>query len=229
LALIITDRDLRLIRDIALSHVLSRDQVLGLGYFGSVSRANRRLRSLCEVGFLRSLAIPFEHQRLYVAGSKAAAVVGERIALLLENRASSPRFLQHAHAVTDVRMALQKLSQGGWRFEQQIRDAYSWAGRPWELRPDGLFMTCNCVKFVEVDLGHVSLLKFSRKLRSYAGYVASGRFRDVYGENEAETLVVTTGQLRRNHLAKDSPAPKGIVYRFQTFEELGITLPGGWS
>ena len=227
--MILTDRDRRLLKDIALSHVLSRDQILNLSYFGSVSRANRRLRSLCESGLLRQLTVPLEQQRLYVAGAKAVMVVGERIGILIENRSSTPRFLQHALMTTDVRIALLNGGGEGWRYEQQVRDSYFWAGRTREFRPDGLVTSSFCVQFVEVDLGHVSRPKFARKVREYASYVASGRFLAVYGEKDKSLLVVTTGSLRRAHLSNVASGADIIPHRFMTYDELGIACRGGWS
>jgi hypothetical protein len=214
---------------VCLSGVLSRDQILRLGYFTSISRVNRRLHDLCETHLLRSMLIPFHCQRLYVPGSRARAVVGDRIAAACGVRSNTPRFIQHALAVNDVRIALTARGTGEWRFEQQVRDQFQWANRTYQLRPDGASTTKRCIEFVEVDLGNVSLVKFSRKLRSYAHYLAGSRFGEVYGEREAVVLVVTTGKLRLSHLAKSVPTGRLPVIRFVTFVELGTSLTEGWS
>jgi len=63
----LTDRDFRLIRDNSLSHLQSRDQIVSI-YFGSVTRANSRLRELVKAQFLTSLRTPFHAQTLYGPG-----------------------------------------------------------------------------------------------------------------------------------------------------------------
>ena len=123
--MILTERDIRLIKDIALSHVLARDQILKLGYFSSQSRLNRRLRDLVTAGYARVLATPFSGQHLYQGGRNAHEIVGERIAALLRSRSPSPRFLQHALAVTEIRIVLLASGFSGWRFEPP------WAGMLW--------------------------------------------------------------------------------------------------
>jgi len=222
----ITERDVRLLRDIALSHVLSRDQIMALGYFTSVSRCNRRMASLVASGYVRVLTTPFHRQSLYVVGTNAGDIVGERIAAILSGRASTPRYLQHALATTEVRLAL--LRDGGdWRFEQQLWAEFVWGGSRHQVRPDGLHRHETCVKFVEVDLGHVAPSKFARKLLGYQTYRASGAFEAAYEQDLFTVLTVTTTPARRRRLA--SLAPRNLPTEVLTFDELGIATPGGWS
>lgn len=53
-----TERDIKLVRDIALSHIVSRDQVIDLGYFDSVTRCNSRLRGLVAADAVRKVSTP---------------------------------------------------------------------------------------------------------------------------------------------------------------------------
>lgn len=223
----ITRRDVSVLRDLALSHLLSRDQLMELGYFGSINRVNTRLRELVSLGLVRRLETPYFGQSLYCVTKQAAEVVGERISMLIENRQSSPRFIQHALATTNVRIALQRKTRGSWRFEQQLwRKVGGKSGV--EVRPDGLFVASVPV-FVEIDLGNVAQGRFEAKLASYQLLSQSEHCRSLYGFREFKLLTVTTGALRARHLRRLTPSSAGFEHRVQTFEEVGAAPIAGWS
>lgn len=224
----LTDRDVRLVKDVALSHVHSRDALVRLCYFGSVTRANARLLSLREAGYLRVLDTPFHGGHLYAAGARAREIVGERIAALITGRAPSPRFLRHALSVTEIRIALLARGGEGWRYEPQLRHAFRWRGEAWEVRPDGLVRLPKGPVMIECDLGNVSRGKFAAKLAAYRAYAQSGEAEKVYGPVPSALLTVTTGERRLAELRKLAPADAPTTL-WKTFGELGIAVPGGWS
>ncbi len=225
----VTVRDVRLVKDIALSHVLSRDQIIALGYFESVNRANRRLAALVAERFLKVLDTSYHSQRLYVAGDKAPSVVGERIRAILAVRAPSPRFLQHALAVSNVRISLLERGWLDWRFEQQIRDSIAISDKIYEIRADGLITMSLGPVFIEADLGHVSRRNFAQKVNGYEMYAKSGRSRETFKMDLLRVLVVTTGTLRMAHLKDVCKHSASVSFKFTTFDDLRATMPGGWS
>jgi hypothetical protein len=165
---------------------------------------------------------------MYRAGPLAAVVAGERIAVLLSGRAPSPRFVRHALAVTEVRLAVEARGLA-WRFEPQVRAEFEWRGKRLEARPDGVGLSADRVVFVEADLGNVSLGSFAKKLKGYAAYVDSGACRTAYGDARPEILAVTTGALRKRHL-EGIPFPTAAArFRAVTFADLGLRVPGAWS
>jgi hypothetical protein len=214
---------------LALSHFLSRDQILALGYFNSVTRLNFRLRELREAGLIRVLKTPFFGQHLYAATEGARSLVGERIAGLLSGRMPSPRFVQHALAVTDTRIALVGQGCTNWRFEAQLRHSFLWGARQHELRPDGMVRHGDVLTLLEVDMGHVDPAKFARKLLVYDAFQASGELSRAWREQELAVLTVTCGRLRCARLARLAPKRSATCFAFQTFDDLGVSLPGGWS
>ncbi len=224
----LTLKDISLVRDIGLSHLLSRDQIIRLGYFTSVTRANTRLRELASLDLVKRLDTPFLGQSLYMAGENAHELVGENIARLLEKRKGSPRFVQHALSVTNVRIAV--IAQGAkeWRFEQQLWRIIA-GSTPTEIRPDGLLHTSKLPMFIEVDLGHVSPTKFAEKLKSYDLLNFSDTCTKLYGFDAFRLLTVTTGPLRARHLRKLQPSSSKFEHLVQTFEDLGIPKIGCWS
>ena len=225
----LTTRDVRLLRDMALSHVLSRDQIIALGYFGSVTRANTRLRLLGRFGLVRRIDTPFFSQNLYCVGVKASEIVGERIAKLVAGRAASPRFLQHALLTTNVRIELIRRGASSWRFEQQLWVCFKFAGKEYQVRPDGLADTANGLIAVEVDLGHVAPAKFREKLLAFDAFIASGQCQRQWNAPSVSLLTLTTGKRRASQLLR--LAPKGTAFAFEchSLDVFGVPRVGGWS
>ncbi len=224
-----TSRDVRLVKDIALSHLLSRDQIIELRYFSSVTRANTRLRELAKFGFVRTLTTPFFGQQLYMAGRRAETIVGERISSLLRGRAESPRFVRHALSVTNVRLKLLSKGATEWRFEQQLGVSFQFAGKDFEVRPDGLAVTENGLIAVEADLGHVAPQKFKEKLMAYDAFVSSGVCRETWKSDGFRLLIVTSGPLRASRLSRLVLPGQLFETAFHDTSELGIQFPGAWS
>lgn len=221
----LTKRDVLLVRDVALSHLLSRDQVIQMGYFTSITRANSRLRELVRAKFLTALTTPFHAQTLYCAGPLASEIAGERVAPLLANRVGSPRFVIHAMAVSNIRISL--LAKGGraWRFEQQL---WRTLGEH-QIRPDGMVLTSTIPMFVECDLGHASTANFKQKLNGYQALSQGTHCAELFGVPSFRLLVVTTGPRRARTLRSLLPSNARFDYLVQTFAELGIPEVGSWS
>lgn len=185
------------------------------------------MRELAEISLVRRLQTPFFGQGLYMAGRLATEVVNERVGRLIDGRASSPRFIQHALSVTNVRLALTKKGSGEWRYEQQLWRKLSGQAKV-EIRPDGLFITGVPI-FVEVDMGHVAPSKFKEKLDAYRVLAHSGQCQELYRFPQFRVLTVTTGNLRSRHLHQQLPADPGFEFMVQTFEELGVAAISSWS
>jgi hypothetical protein len=225
----LTARDHALVTDLALSHVLSRDQILALGYFNSVTRANTRLRLLRAHGFVASLETPFFHQSLYMAGSNTADVCGDWLASVLRGRSATPRFLQHALAVTNVRLSLLNRRALEWRFELPSRCECAYGGKTFQVRPDGIAVSTAGLTLIEVDCGHVAPFKFREKLLGFEAMLNSGRANAHWRASSFKVLTVTTGALRAKHLRALVPPNCSYDFRCETFSSLGITCPSGWS
>jgi hypothetical protein len=227
--MILTDRDRRLVFEIAMSHVLSRDQILELGLFSSVTRVNTRLRVLRELGLVRLLETPYFNGSLYVPGVNAPEVLSGRVAGLIANRQPSPRFLRHALCVTNIRLALQAKGATEWKFEPVLWRTFESGGRKLEVRPDGMAITRKGALLIECDLGHVSPQKLASKLLAYQEFQKGGHTRRLYGHDTFNLLIVTTGSLRASRLRELAPSGCSYGLVVQTFEELGASMVGGWG
>lgn len=224
----LTQRDTRLVKDVALSHVLARDHVLRLGYFTSISRANRRLRILVENGYLRIHPTPFFSQSLYWVGPSSRQVVGTHIETMLRGRVGSPRFIQHSLAICEVRLALADRGGEEWRFEGQLWRQFRYGTRRLEIRPDGFILLKGKPTLIEVDLGTVSLAKFKEKITAYSLFAMQRQAATFLHEKGIRILVITTSENRAKNLSGSCTA-YSVNLRFMTFKDLGITLFGGWS
>lgn len=216
----LTARDLELIRDVALSHVLSRDQVIRIGYFTSISRANRRLTALTEEGYLRIYDSPFAGQRLYWIGRQSLPYLSVDVQKLVGGRVGSPRFLRHSLAVTEVRLALLAQGATAWRYESELWRKFKVQGVNYEVRPDGSVRNGQISTFIEVDMGNVSQSKFEAKIDAYKAIQKGSSVK-------FNLLIVAPTKARLNTLLKGEVEAPGISA--STFDELGITLPGAWS
>jgi hypothetical protein len=196
----ITDRDIQLLETIALHGVLTRDQTMSLGFFGSIPRANARLcpltknKLLGRVCFAASMSL---RQSVYFATKRAGLFIEPRVAELLLGRKNTPRFIEHSLAVADVRIALESLGALSWFHECQVRHRYSLGNRKTEeFRPDALTCFGRDYLFVEVDRGHTSRGKLIEKFKAYDRYASLGLFQQTYDQPSFRLLVVTTGQAR---------------------------------
>lgn len=225
----LTKRDRQLVRDIALSHAMARDQIIEFAYFSSVRRLNARLRLLVAHGFLKRLDTPFFSQGLYAAGPTAGLIVGEKIGLLLAKRQRSPRFLQHALAVSNIRIAICGNDAAVWRFEQQATTTFSFGGRSLTVKPDGLALSAVACTAVEADLGHVAPQKIREKLETYRAFALSGACRKAWKCERFTVLIITSGPLRARRLRRLCPKDGAFDFRCLAHEDFGVAWPGSWS
>lgn len=220
-------RDVDLLTDLSLHHVMTREQIIRLGYFESVSRANARLFKLRHAGLVR-LVQPTDfvtsRSHLYTASQKAAQMLDNRVARVLEARSFTPRFIDHSLATVDLKCELRRLGMTAWRAETQVRHTYEvrtgTTRRVEDLRPDGLAFFGDRLVFVEVDRGHTSRPRIKAKLELYQSYLARGVFGTTYSTHSFHLLVTTTGSLRKRHLIQSKPKGLHFGLSIRTHEEI---------
>lgn len=207
------DRDRAFLTDLGLHHVMTRAQVVGLGYFTSTSRANARLLQLRQARLLRRIepsALIAAREHLYAVGRPAEAVLDTRVARLLAARSFTPRFIDHALATVNLRIALKRLGMTRWWAEPQVRHTYEVrvgaSVRTEDFRPDGLALIGGLFAYVEVDRGNASRARIAAKFTSYRAYHERGLFAATFGAPSFAVLIATTGRLRKRHLLEAVPA-----------------------
>ncbi|MBI5706474.1 MAG: replication-relaxation family protein [Armatimonadetes bacterium] len=238
-------RDFEVVRTIFLHRIARRDDLLGLGFFGSVARCNQRLSDLVRAGWLRrveginGLA---GHQSVYAPGKAAAAYLRRSLDLPADeisrhcSATEGPLLVEHALKVLDFRVQLHREADrtlNEWLCESECLHEFQVAAGQsplWAtvvMKPDAYFRLQveqgQRHIFLEVDLGNVSLPRFEQKLDRYRTYAECGAFSEVFGEVHFSVLTVTVGERRLSHLA-DLPSRSfnHFVTTWQRIEEQGI-------
>jgi hypothetical protein len=213
-----------------MSHALTRTQVIQLNYFKTVTRANRRLKQLRDAGLVKRLDTPFFSQGMYSVTHASSDILGENVGALVAGRTGSPRFIQHALSTTNLRIRLLQRGATSWKFEQQLRRTFFFAGTRYEVRPDGLAVIDKAKLIaVEVDLGHVAPAKFEEKLQTYQAFVVSGKCKELWEVPSFRLLTLSPGKTRSSRLAALTPAKCAFEHFTTTFEEFGVPSVGAWS
>ncbi|MDO8655352.1 MAG: replication-relaxation family protein [bacterium] len=231
--------------DLYIHRIMSRDQIIALGYFKSVGRCNSRLRQLFDCGFVRRVFPQngrYGAQALHAVNRAAVGILIARIGADEPDVANqvrrevAPMFLEHTLAIVDCRIRLEHeapnigarvelwLPELLCRHEYSVRDG---DGQRWQkrvLKPDAFVQlrsqgVARCF-FLEVDMGHVSLGRFERKISTYSEYVRLGLFKDAYDEHGFTVLTVTTGRRRLSNLKSLVSQAEHPRFLFTTFESL---------
>ena len=246
------ERDLKLLCDLFLHRLMSRSQLERL-YFTSASRCNVRLRQMFDHNLVSRYYLPlapFGAQCIYSLGKAGVVPVSRRLEWEPEeverqaNRHKTPQFLEHTLAINETRLAFRDALKaettwklGRWIPEIQCRHEYDirLAGDKWQrevFKPDGFVRLQNretrqnASFFLEIDMGHTSSSKFADKLESHTRYLESSLFREVFGEADFRTLVLTTGPRRLKNLREIVEGKGSRLFLFSTFDEMnsrGVT------
>ena len=238
------ERDRELLCDLFWQRAMSRGQLQRL-YFSSLVRANARLRLLFDHGFVTRYflpAAPYGAQAVYSLGKAAIPAVARALELEEDEVkkqcrfSGTPTFLEHTLAIVEVRLALQEaagkepgLEFDLWVPEPLCRHEPVGGLGPWRkevFKPDG-FARLRRVEddayfsfFLEADLGHTSARQFAGKVAMHGKYLRQGLFREIYGTDTFQTLVVTTGPRRVGNLLALCREMGSGLFRFTTFAQL---------
>lgn len=241
----LTERDRHLVQVVALSGAASRSQIMGLGFFESVSRANRRLRYLFDARYLRRTQLATGANSLetvYVLGPNGVPIVAELAAMeraeLLRHASRQPErsYLEHHLGVLSLRLMVNRPSVEGLRpiqflTEPECRHEYRIVRGSKSIRrlikPDAYVEIgsgqASSHFFLEFDRGNCSIRQMKGVFDRYGCYARDGAFGSVYGHGSFEVLVVTTaGKRRIAHLAAVA-RDCGVAVRFATMQDVRTT------
>lgn len=182
------------------------------------------------------------HETLYGCGPVRLAFQSDEESALegLERQpvgCEGPILLEHSLRVLDFRHQLrEECSKHGvtlveWLAEAECLHEFEFRVSPysaWEtilIKPDTSFELAVDGQshrfFLEVDLGHVSLPRYRKKLQRYQSYAGSGAFRDAYDTDGFTVLTVTTGERRLDHLS-ELPV-EGFAHILTTWSRIAAT------
>jgi hypothetical protein len=204
--------------------IIDRDQAMVVGGFGSVNRTNARLLALTRAGFLRRFFLGSGGGRkaIYALSPKGAEQAGAPLRGPRRPQAAilvADNFVQHQLTVNGIYCSLkyrttppQKVTFHQWAgFSQSITPNLS-------LIPDGYveFKTDAGIRgcFLEVDLGHESLVVWKEKARHYVAFALSGAYKEQFGEERFRVLVIAPSDRRLQSIRMAVGEVTDKIFRF---------------
>jgi len=229
--LILQERDRHLLGEIAVMRVISRDQAMVVGPFGSVTRANARLLALTKTGLLRRLPLMLATRALlYTLTAKGADLIATE--QQYPKLKTGGLFLEHQQQINSVFLAVKyksipdaSIRFGCWRtFISELSAAA-------RVIPDGYFelntTTDVLAMFLEVDLGTEGLKDWKKKVEGYIHFAASGEFAASFNRTRFRVLVVADSETRLNAIRRTCAAYTDKIFWFATLD--AIKGDGFWS
>ncbi len=228
----ITARDRRMIEFLHRFRLLTRDQIMAVAPFHSLTRANTRLAALTRAGVLSRKHLPIypghgSAQSLYHLGRKAADVVPVDAGSVLQQVRQVSRWdlrqVEHVRAANGVLIGLYTAlsrAHSDVRFETEPELRNKFQGRT--LVPDGWIAWAaegkrfNC--FLEIDLHHEGLTDWREKVLGYQTYADSGEHEGQFGFRGFRVLVLAQTARRLSGLRQVAVC----AGRLFLFGELGV-------
>lgn len=224
---------------------MTRKQIQRL-FFGSVTRANTRLRLLFDHKFLdRHFLYPLIYhgssQAIYSLGKKAVEIVAENsgvdITSVKQDRRNTRRLkpfsIHHILAVNDFRIAFKQGARKRkevefkrWIPEKELLDEYETRidgkKKKRRFKPDGygryLYQDKLYSFFLEMDRSTQTNKTFQGKIKRYLNYKRSGRYSERFGVRSFKLLVVTTTQKRLANLKEATEEVTDKIVWFTTLK-----------
>lgn len=237
--MVLQERDLHLMRELAVVRITDRELAKAIAGFGSTTRANTRLLALVRAGLLRRYLVGsagLGQKFFYGLSPKGALVAG--VSLRGPQRpANRPLvadfFFEHQMAINAVYRLVKyppvPLVGATLRKWQSFYEPVVPGSR---LIPDGYmeFDTPDgsVAVFLEVDLGTESLPVWKRKVEAYVQFAVSGDFAYQFGQTRFRVLVVANSARRMESLRKTTAAVTDRIFRFATLDRVkrdGLVAP----
>jgi hypothetical protein len=225
---VLQPRDREFLKELSLLSVADHEQAMIVAGFGSISRANRRMRQLTQAGLLRRFFLGSGGGRkaLYSLSEKGAQVAGVPAHGLRRSQGAllaADFFVEHQLAVNSIYCAV-KFAKGpldGVSFHRWI--AFHQTVTPeLKLKPDGyaefLSPPGTVALFIEVDLGTEGLGVWNEKTRKYLDLALSGAYSRSFCLDRFRVLVLATSERRLESLRKTIRAVTEKIFRFATLE-----------
>lgn len=233
--IVLMARDRRVIEHVWRFRLLSRDQLMVLGPFQSVTRANTRLARLVRARLLSRKTLPVYPgqggaQALYAVGSATARALGkDPVEGLRQARQAARWDAQHtAHLLAANQVLIEFLALTNRSSDPKVLNFQTEA----ELRrqfldrrlvPDGWIAWAhngrrfNC--FIEVDLHHEGLREWRKKVLDYLAYGESGFHQELFHFQACRVLVLTRSRPRLDHIRRLAE-PAGRMFLFATLADI---------
>jgi len=230
-AIVLTDRDRLLLKELAIGKVIDREQAKRIAGFKSTTRANDRLLKLTRARFLRRFFLGTRAggtKAIYsisARGAQVAQIEGRLIKRRNNSLLVGDLFVEHQLAVNSIwiEAKFKPIPAVDVQFVRWLIFP-SALSKSTPLMPDGYFelrstsgMYC---LFCEVDRGTESLKVWSRKISLYLQLAASGEFQVLFKQSRFRVLVSLSSERRLNILRRTAALHTEKIFWFATLEEI---------
>jgi len=238
---VLTDRDLHLLRELAVARVLDREQIKVVAGFGATSTANARLQKLHGAGLLSRYFIGTKFggtKALYGLSAKGARLAKVPVRVLQRKSDSllvGDLFVEHQLEINQVWIAAK------YRTLPSDVQLVRWLVFPSvlsqsiPLMPDGYFevkaQSGIHSMFCEVDRGTESLRVWKKKIELYLALATTGEFGKLFRQSRFRVLVIVWSERRLESLRTATRQLTTKIFRFTTLESInrdGLFAPV-WS
>lgn len=221
--LALTTRDRQVLMEISRFGVMTKGQLIRLGFFGSNTRAKERLKRLVDAEYLA-----VRQQPIAPGGPRFVYCLGPAAS---DNQTHSRRFqavselfLAHELGLVDIRIALERhTAVSQWQVGKDlvaanlgiVPDAFC------EYDVNGLTFSV----FIEYDRGTETQARFARKAKAYADLAFSGRFTAILRRKFFRVFVVTDSAARLSNLSDSIADVTDRIFWLTTLSELSKQGP----
>lgn len=225
---ILQERDVHLLRELAGMRVVDREQAKLVAGFGSTTRVNARLLPLTQAGYLHRFfwgSVGGARKSLYSLSPLGAAVAGVPYRRPKRGRGQVLAIDSHSAHQLEVNEIYCTL-----KYRKLPRDAnfIRWIGfqKPVHgtLTPDGYAEMAELGKiqafFLEVDRGTETRGVWLAKVQAYLAYAASGSFAIQFGQPQFRTLTVAHSESRLTSLRLTTATLTEQIFRFATSDRI---------
>ena len=223
------ERDMRLLRELAVMRVVDREQSKTVAGFGSTTRANARLLALTQAGLLHRFfwgSVGGARKGLYSLSPRGAALAGvphrrprrgQGEVLAMDSWSAHQLEVNEIYCTLKYRPLPKDTRFIRWMSFQEPIFA--------TLIPDGYAVIGASGKtvalFFEIDRGGESRPVWQAKAQSYLTYATSGNFARQFGQPQFRALVVVNSESRLTSLRVATASLTEKIFRFTTWERIG--------
>jgi hypothetical protein len=230
--IVLQERDLHLLRELATMRVIDREQAKLVAGFGSTTRVNLRLLKLTRQSLLRRFflgTVAGGKRALYALSQKGARVAD------LPHRGISRRdaeevlvadfWVQHQLRVNDLycRLKYQAIPPAGVSFARWIAFTEPIA-QGLSLIPDGYLELANpsgtVASFLEVDLGTEPLRIWREKVESYLQFASRREHERLLGQDQFGVAIVAHSEKRAESIRQTVAKQIDRIFWFTDFQAI---------
>jgi hypothetical protein len=226
----VTDRDVRILEDVAEFGLMTREQIRRRQRFGSLTRVNTTLLRLVRAGYLSRRFQPTLtgwRRALYYIGPAGLQLLGDRGEGAAADRRRlaewSDLFVEHHILVNEVRLAFADCRYPDYACERWMTETALQRLRV-PVKPDGFVEYAvrdrSFAAFLELDRGTESSRRWRQKTEAYLTFAGSGRYERIFGRRFFRVLVVVPTVQRLERLQREIGRYTHEIFWLATIPEL---------